>query len=54
MEIDSSEVTTLNTALLRVLEFVQAPDNTPASTNAKLLVMLNAHQYKAATGSTGI
>lgn len=54
MEIDSSTVTTLNTALLRLHEFVQAPDNTPASANARFLVSFNAHQYKAATGSTGI
>ncbi len=49
MELDSSDHKTA-TAQLRMLGFVRRADNTPASANAKLLVMINEHELKSTTG----
>lgn len=60
MEIDSSTAATTRTLVLRLLGFVNSPDNEIGSANAKLLVGFNIHQYRsghdgtAVTGSTGI
>lgn len=48
-ELDSStHVTT--TAQLRILGFVQRPDNAPAADYAKVLVLINEHELKSTSG----
>lgn len=56
MSVDSSSVTTTNTAPLRIVGVTAAPDNDVTSTTrpAELLVMINTHQFQANTGSTGV
>lgn len=56
MSVDSSSVTTTNTAPLRIVGVTAAPDQDVTSTTrpAELLVMINTHQYRANTGSTGV
>lgn len=49
MELDSSTHTTA-TAQLRILRFVPRSDNEPASSKAKLEVMINEHAFNVATG----
>jgi hypothetical protein len=49
MELDSSDHKT-TTAQLRILGFVESPDNTPASANAKLLVKINEHELASTSG----
>lgn len=49
MELDSSTHTSA-TAQLRILRFVPRPDNEPASSKAKLEVMINEHAFKTTTG----
>jgi hypothetical protein len=48
-ELDSSTHTT-STAQLRILGFVQRPDNTPAADYAKVLVRINEHELASTTG----
>lgn len=47
--LDSSDHQT-TTAQLRILGFVQRPGNEVAVANAKLLVMINEHEFKSTTG----
>jgi hypothetical protein len=56
MSVDSSSVTTTNTAPLRIVGVTAAPDQDVTSTArpAELLVAINTHQYNANTGSTGV
>lgn len=54
MQVDSNTVNTTNTLPLRLMGFVQRPDNEVGSANAKMLVSFNTHQYKATTGTTGV
>lgn len=54
MQVDSSTKDTTNTLPLRLVGFLQSEDNTPASTNAKVIVAFNTHQYRSNTGSTGV
>lgn|SRR5574341_823043 len=54
MEVDTESAATTNTLPLRIHSFVQSPDNEVGSANAKLIVSFNTHQFKLATGSTGI
>jgi hypothetical protein len=49
MQLDSSTHTP-NSAQLRMLGFVQRPNNAPASANAKLLVVINEHELKSTSG----
>lgn len=49
MQLDSSTHTT-SSAQLRMINFVNRPDNTPASANAKLLVKINEHELASTTG----
>lgn len=48
-ELDSSTHNTTS-AQLRILGFVQRPDNTPASNYAKVLVKINEHELASTTG----
>lgn len=48
MQLDSSDKKTA-TAQLRIISFVQRPDNVVGA-NAKVLVMINEHELKSATG----
>lgn len=54
MQVDTNTKDTTNTLPLRILGFVQRPDNEVGSANAKVLVGFNTHQFVAGTGSTGI
>lgn len=54
MQVDSNTANTTNTLPLRIMGFVQRPDNEVGVANAKVLVSFNTHQFKAETGSTGI
>jgi hypothetical protein len=47
--LDSSDHKTA-TAQLRILGFVKRPDNEPAVANAKLLVLINEHEFKSTSG----
>jgi hypothetical protein len=49
MQLDSSTHVTTS-AQLRILGFVERPDNTPASANAKLLVKINKHELASTSG----
>jgi hypothetical protein len=49
MELDSSDHKTA-TAQLRILGFVQRPDNVPGVANAKVLVRINEHELASTTG----
>lgn len=52
MTVDFATTTTLNTAQLQIVGFTQRQDNSVAA-NAKLLVRINLHQYRSATGALG-
>lgn len=52
MQVDSSSVATANTLPLRIHGISSRVDNEAASTNAKILVSINTHQY--ANGATGV
>lgn len=54
VEIDSSEATTLNTAQFQVIGFKDAVDNDPTAANAKVLVRINLHAKRGATGAAGV
>lgn len=56
MVVDSSAVTTTNTAPLRLVGIVASPDNDVTSTSrpAEVLVMLNTHQMNPGAGVTGV
>lgn len=49
MELDSSTHNTTS-AQLRTIDFVQRPDNVPASQWAKVRVIINEHELKSTTG----
>jgi hypothetical protein len=53
MEVDSSTAATTSTHELRLVGFVNRPDNEIGSANAKVLVAFNKHQY-GSVGTTGI
>lgn len=53
MELDSSTANTTSTLVLRILGFVQRPDNEVGVANAKMLVGFNVHQYNS-VGTTGV
>lgn len=50
MELDSSTAATTNTLSLKVLGFVQRPDNEVGVANAKVLVRINLHELDYTTG----
>lgn len=50
--VDFGTLTTLNTAQLQIIGFTQRQDNAVGA-NAKLLVRINLHQYRSATGALG-
>lgn len=54
VEIDGSEITTLNTAHFQVVGFKDAVDNDPTLINAKVLVRINLHAKRGATGAAGV
>ena len=41
-------------APLRILEYVEAPDNVYTATNAQVVVQINNHQLAPATGTAGV
>ena len=51
--VDIGSATTLNTAQLQIVGFSQRIDN-EIGANAKMLVRINLHQYKSATGALGV
>ena len=51
--VDIGSATTLNTAQLQIVGFSQRIDN-EVGANAKMLVRINLHQYKSATGALGL
>lgn len=51
--LDVGTKATTNTLNFRLLAFVQRPDN-EIGASAKVIVGFNRHQYKGATGSTGV
>jgi hypothetical protein len=51
-EISSTTGTT--TAQLRILDFVDSPDNDPASDNAVAYVQINEHEYNESAAASGI
>lgn len=53
-EIDSSEVTTDATDLVKLIEVVQREDNDGTAANAKWIVKINNHQLNAHTGTAGV
>ena len=52
MTVDFGTLTTLNTAQLQIVGFTQRQDNVVGA-SAKLLVRINLHQYRSATGALG-
>ena len=50
MEMDTSTITTA-TANLRVLGWVESPDNEKAANFAKVRVLINEHALKSTTGA---
>ena len=50
MELDTNTAATTNTLSLKILGFVQRPDNEPAVANAKVLVRINLHELDYTTG----
>jgi hypothetical protein len=50
--VDFGTLTTLNTAQLQIVGFTQRSDNAVGA-NAKVLVRINLHKYRSATGSLG-
>ena len=54
MQVDTNTADTTNTLPLRIVGFIQSPENEVGVANAKVLVAFNTHQYKSGTGSTGI
>lgn len=54
MQVDTNTADTTNTLPLRIVGFIQSPENEVGSANAKVLVAFNTHQYKSNTGSTGV
>jgi hypothetical protein len=53
MELDSSTAATTSTLVLRIVGFVDRPDNEIGSANAKMLVGFNVHQY-GSVGTAGV
>ena len=53
-EIDSSEVTTDATDVLKLIEVVQREDNDGTIANAKWIVKINNHQLGSHTGTAGV
>lgn len=53
MELDSSTANTTSTLVLRILGFMQRPDNEVGVANAKMKVAFNVHQY-GSVGTTGV
>jgi hypothetical protein len=53
MQVDSSTAATTSTLVLRLVGFVDRPDNEVGSANAKVLVAYNVHQY-GSVGTTGV
>ena len=53
MQVDSNTGATTNTLPLQLVGFPNRVDNEVGSTNQKVLVKFNTHQYKATTGVTG-
>lgn len=53
MQVDSSTANTTSTLPLRLIGFVDRPDNEIGSANAKVLVAFNVHQY-GSVGTTGV
>jgi hypothetical protein len=54
MQADASITGTTATSTLKVIGFVQSPDNAVAALYNKILVKLNSHYYGSGTGGTGI
>jgi hypothetical protein len=54
MQLDSSLADTTNTLPLRIVGFSTRQDNEVGSSNAKVIVGFNTHQYRSGTGSTGV
>lgn len=54
MQVDTNTADTTNTLPLRIVGFVQSPENEVGVANAKVLVAFNTHQFKSNTGSTGV
>lgn len=54
MELDSSTAATTATLVLKILGFSRREDNTIGSANAKVLVVINNHQYGSHTGTAGV
>lgn len=54
MQVDTNTADTTNTLPLRIVGFIQSPENEVGSANAKVLVAFNTHQYRSNTGSTGV
>ncbi|MFH1420487.1 MAG: hypothetical protein ABIG30_00805 [Candidatus Aenigmatarchaeota archaeon] len=52
-EVDAT-VNTTYTYQLKIIGIVRRPDNTINSANNKVLVLINNHQFKGATGTAGI
>ena len=53
MQVDSNTGATTNTLPLQLVGFPNRVNNEVGSTNQKVLVKFNTHQYKATTGVTG-
>lgn len=53
MQIDTSTKNTTSTLVLRILGFIQRPDNEVGVANAKIKVAFNVHQY-GSVGTTGV
>lgn len=54
MELDGDTGDTTATLPLKLLGFVDTPDNDTSSANMKCLVSINNHLYKGGTGTAGI
>lgn len=54
MQLDTSTAATTATLELKIMEFVQRPDNEVATANAKVLVKINNHQLGSSTGTAGV
>jgi hypothetical protein len=54
MQLDTSTVATTATLELKVIEFVQRPDNEVGNALAKVIVKLNNHQLSSSTGTAGV
>lgn len=54
MQLDTSTKATTATLVLKILGFVNRPDNEIGSANAKVWVTINNHQLGAHTGTAGV